>query len=265
MFFTGTALEALDPQHRTEALKKGRLITLKRGTSLADGIDPRAYWALVVKGVLRVESYAHGSTGFGGFLTKGDLITEGPAIMGDYPFGMRAVVECDIFLLPRTEMHIALANCPGFALSVVTDQANRIMRLYRNISRSNAAPTEQAVGRVLFELSTPSEQGHVVDRRITQKDIADALGMSREQVNKVIKMLESRGLVDKGPEGYVVGPSFAVSQVMPVDAVEADLLLQAEAERWRKSREREQSEIERTRQESDSGFGSGLDLDLSLT
>lgn len=243
MFFTGTALEALTPQHRTEALKKGRLITLKRGSSLGDGVDPRAYWALLVKGVLRVESYAHGSTGFGGFLTKGDLITEGPAIMGDYPFGMRAVVECDIFLLPRAEMHMALAECPGFALSVVKDQAQRIMRLYRNISRSNAAPTEQAVGRVLFELSTPSEQGHVVDRRITQKDIADALGMSREQVNKVIKLLESRGLVDRVTEGYVVGPTFAVSQVMSADQQEADILLAAEAERWRASREREEREL----------------------
>lgn len=260
MFFTGTALEALTPQHRTEALKKGRLITLKRGSSLGDGVDPRAYWALVVKGVLRVESYAHGSTGFGGFLTKGDLITEGPAIMGDYPFGMRAVVECDIFLLPRTDMHVALAECPGFALSVVKDQAQRIMRLYRNISRSNAAPTEQAVGRVLFELSTPSEQGHVVDRRITQKDIADALGMSREQVNKVIKLLESRGLVDRVNEGYVVGPNFAVSQVMPADQEEADILLAAEAERWRASREREKREL----RDEAAASSRGAPLDFNL-
>lgn len=249
MFFAGTALEALTHSQREAALKRGRLVTIKSKKLLNDEVPMESYWALLVKGVLRVESYATGEGEHSGFLTKGDMITEGPIVMGDYPLRVRAVLDADLFLLPRPDMLTALAENPAFALGVIQYQAGVVLRLFRSISRVNSVSTEQAVGRILFELSVLSDEGaRVVDRRITQKDIADALGLSREQVNKVLKMLEHQGLVSKNTEGYVVGERFATSQVLPLTPADADKLLAEEAARWKASRKKENEEIAAERQ-----------------
>jgi CRP/FNR family cyclic AMP-dependent transcriptional regulator len=50
--------------------------------------------------------------------------------------------------------------------------------------------------RVLTELSEPDGSERVVRQKLTQKDIADRVGSSREMVNRVMKELTSGGYVE---------------------------------------------------------------------
>jgi transcriptional regulator with XRE-family HTH domain len=137
----------------------------------------------------------------------------------------------------------ALRENTGFALAVIAHKSARNLRLFRTIARLNTATVEQSIGRTLYELGIPGEGGsRVVDKRITQQDIADALGLSREQVNKVLKMLEQKGLVTREPVGYVLGQEFSQSLAFPLSALEAEVRLEKGAEQWRASRKREEAE-----------------------
>jgi CRP/FNR family cyclic AMP-dependent transcriptional regulator len=51
------------------------------------------------------------------------------------------------------------------------------------------------VVRVLMELSEPEGDQRVVRTRLTQQDIADRVGSSREMVNRVMKELTTGGYV----------------------------------------------------------------------
>jgi CRP/FNR family cyclic AMP-dependent transcriptional regulator len=51
------------------------------------------------------------------------------------------------------------------------------------------------VVRVLTELSEPDGERRVVRQRLTQKDIAERVGSSREMVNRIMKELTAGGYV----------------------------------------------------------------------
>lgn len=244
MIFDGTALEPLSAVQRAELFKKGKLLSLRRNELLGGAVSPASHWFLVHKGLLRVETPSADGVAAAGFLKKGDIVSaRSDETFESHPFGLRAMGDCDVFALPAELITDAVRNNGELAVALLNHKTERLTRLHRNIGRMNTASTEQAVGRTLYEMSTRTESGdHVVDRRITQKDIADSLGLSREQVNKVMKLLEARGLLLKGDDGYVVGPEFSRSQIMPVENSAAAQALAAQSQRWTASRRREAAE-----------------------
>jgi CRP/FNR family cyclic AMP-dependent transcriptional regulator len=60
------------------------------------------------------------------------------------------------------------------------------------------------VVRVLMELSEPEGAQRVVRQRLTQQDIADRVGSSREMVNRVMKELTVGGYVVLGDDKQLV-------------------------------------------------------------
>ena len=58
--------------------------------------------------------------------------------------------------------------------------------------------------RLLTELSEPAGDERVVQRRLTQQDIADRVGSSREMVNRVLKELTTGGHVSVRDGRYVI-------------------------------------------------------------
>lgn len=257
MLFKGTALETLTNVQRTELLQRGRLVSLRRQRSLSEFVELSKYWFLLVSGVLRVEAPSSEGVATTGFLKKGDVVASFSLMEGKaYPFELRAMLDSDVFALPAPDMYRAVQDNAAFALSVLAHKVERLGRLHRSIGRMNTASTEQAVGRTLYELSSLQEDGsNMVDKKITQKDIGDALGMSREQVNKVLKLLEQRGLVIRRDNGYEVGAEFSNSQLAPVESSAADRALAEQAARWRESRKKEEAELRASK---------GPNLDLTL-
>jgi CRP-like cAMP-binding protein len=223
---------------RQEFLKKGFLASLKRQELLTDRYPLALNWFLVVKGILRVETLYSGGVGTAGFLVKGELVStssESPPSFDDaHLFGLRAASDADVFVLPAAVVMSALRENAGLAVAVMEHKAERNLKLFRTIARLNNATTEQTVGRALYELGLPGEGGcRIVDKRITQKDIADALGLSREQVNKVLRLMEQRGLVTRQDRKYVLGQDFARTDGPGLSPLEADAVLSADAARWR--------------------------------
>jgi CRP/FNR family cyclic AMP-dependent transcriptional regulator len=58
--------------------------------------------------------------------------------------------------------------------------------------------------QVLTELSDPVGNERVLRRRLTQQDIADRVGSSREMVSRVMKDLAAGGYVSQREGRYVI-------------------------------------------------------------
>lgn len=70
-------------------------------------------------------------------------------------------------------------------------------------------PAEDLVMRVLYQLTRLAPVGPGgYDKRITQSVIASYSGLSREMVNKIMRTMESRGLVRRDEDGIHVTEDF---------------------------------------------------------
>lgn len=217
---------------------------LRRQEALDDAAAQN--WVLVLSGILKVETgFGAAPPACGGFLKKGELSYLGaaPGAPGGIQFGLRAVLNADVYVIDSAVLQdMALSNAT-LASALLADATRRVQRLYANVAQGTTTGTavELSVGRTLYELSTPADDGrNVVDKRISQREIAESLGLSREQINRVLRQMEQRGLVTKGVQGYTLDAAVLPDRNAPASPGELAVLSQA----WRASREREREELD---------------------
>jgi CRP/FNR family cyclic AMP-dependent transcriptional regulator len=88
-----------------------------------------------------------------------------------------------------------LREHPDFALHLAHKLIGMVRRLTEQVKSLALQDVYGRVVRVLMELSEPEGDQRVVRTRLTQQDIADRVGSSREMVNRVMKELTTGGYV----------------------------------------------------------------------
>lgn len=238
MIFAGSPLESLSPEEKSLVRANSRLVMLKRQGTLDPTLTTQT--VLVVSGIVRIEAVQEGGLkGCAGFIKKGEMcyLGEGVAYQGPERFELKAVLDCDLYLMDPQILLRVVSNNPTLAALMLSYNLGRIRQLYAKIgqSTSTGVTPEQVVGQTLRVLSTPADNGKpVVDKRISQREIAESLGLTREQVNRVLKQMEQRGAVTKGAHGYTLDLEDGQRHA-PASPGE----LQALSRLWTASRERE--------------------------
>jgi CRP/FNR family cyclic AMP-dependent transcriptional regulator len=115
-------------------------------------------------------------------------------------------------VVPGAQLREFIASHPDFALHLIRNLIHR-MRLLTDSMKSLAL--EDVYSRVvglLQRLSVPDGEERVVPQRMTQQDIADRVGSSREMVSRIFKELSVGGylrvsagritLLKKPPAGW---------------------------------------------------------------
>lgn len=176
---------------------------------------------LVGSGILRVDVSApcQGGLTHAGFLNRHSIVAE-PTETGQFKATMRvtAVLDASVFAIPISVMHALVHRYPEIGILLIQQQLRENQKLLHHIARLNTASPERAVGRVMYDIAGIGGRGErVVDKRIKQGDLAAATGMSREQVNKVLRVLAGQGLVLKTEEGYMVDESFGPTDYTPLN------------------------------------------------
>ncbi|WP_213958595.1 MULTISPECIES: Crp/Fnr family transcriptional regulator [unclassified Variovorax] len=108
---------------------------------------------------------------------------------------IKAMEPCTCRVVQGSEMRQLLIDYPDFAMHLTRKLIRMVRRLTEQV-RSIA--TEDVYGRMVRVLNELSEQiGHerVLRQKLTQQDIADRVGASREMVNRVMKELTAGGYV----------------------------------------------------------------------
>jgi CRP/FNR family cyclic AMP-dependent transcriptional regulator len=123
----------------------------------------------------------------------GDTLGE-PSLDGGLRSATVMTLEKTTCLIVRVDVVLALiTEQPNLALHIIRN----LIRLVRSSSENvKSLALEDVYGRVvrlLMKSAEPADNGWIVQERLTQQDIADRVGSSREMVSRIFKDLELGG------------------------------------------------------------------------
>ncbi len=105
---------------------------------------------------------------------------------------LEATVCC---VVPAAQLPAFLSQHPEFALHLTQKLTRMVRRLTEQVKSLALQDVYGRMVRLLMELSDPVGAERVVSEKLTQQDIADRVGSSREMVNRVMKELTTGGYV----------------------------------------------------------------------
>jgi len=141
------------------------------------------------------------------------LGTHGP---GEY-FGEMALLDtgprsasvitiepCQLLVVPKEDFREFVENSPAFAFSIIGKLISRVRARTENVKSLALMDVYGRVARLLLELAEERDGVLVIAERLTQQDIANRVGASREMVSRILKDLTTGGYVTQSREGIVL-------------------------------------------------------------
>ncbi len=186
-------LDALVAAGHTRTLGKGELFL-----SQGDRFD---WLGLVIEGSLEVSLSRHdGHRHLISFLQPGDLVglmclIDGQGHVND----LRARHSTTLLLVHGDDVRRLRLQDPALSFAFERQLVFRSRLLYERLAADPSMPLESRLARLLhllIGLYGRAEAGVVkLDMKVSQTDLADWLGVSRQRVNFVIQALERDGLI----------------------------------------------------------------------
>jgi CRP/FNR family cyclic AMP-dependent transcriptional regulator len=186
-FFQGldkSALHALEARAETRNYKKG-VIIFGRG-------DESDYLCVLLDGL--VHAYidgAHGKKIIVNTIGPGELFGE-LAMFSDEPRSANivAVEACEVLIVQRKAVMQAMAEFPAFSKNIIQRLARKVNSLTDDVSSLALLDVYSRIARILQQHTDAGITG-----RLTQQDIADRVGSSREMVSRILKDLRLGGYI----------------------------------------------------------------------
>ena len=135
-------------------------------------------------------------------LGPGDIFGELAMLDGEArSASVEALSECDLLALPAGDVRRLLASTPETTVKLVVALVRRLREANERISRQSFQTVPSRVAGVLSQLiaeEAPLETREGVTIQMTQADLAQLAGTSRESVSRFLATLERAGVVRVG-------------------------------------------------------------------
>ena len=106
-----------------------------------------------------------------------------------------AMENTSLKVLSYQAFHECLQRTPAIGVGVMTALAKRLRDADRKISNLALMDVYGRVASTLLELAITADGKLVVGEKLSQQDIANMVGASREMVNRILKDLSERGYI----------------------------------------------------------------------
>ncbi|HEX5480450.1 MAG TPA: Crp/Fnr family transcriptional regulator [Dehalococcoidia bacterium] len=191
----------LTPEQRTNVLRSARHIHAAAGQTLFVDGEPCSGMYIVMQGLVKLfKTSADGKEQVVRHMSAGDTFNEVPVFDGSpNPVSAAAVEPSNLIVLSRETMLAALREYPAVAEAVVQVFASRLRHLVALVEDLSFRQVTARVARIVLQSVSPHEGvgagvgGRV---RVTQREIAEMAGTSREVVARALKALEDAGAID---------------------------------------------------------------------
>jgi CRP/FNR family transcriptional regulator len=125
------------------------------------------------------------------FINPGEVFAE--VVMfdnGTYPATAEVIEDCTVGLIRNADMEKIISNNPGIALGLLKIMARRLrISQQQLIELALLDTTRRAASMLLFlasEQGRQTEQGILIDISLTNQDLANLIGTSRETANRIL-------------------------------------------------------------------------------
>ncbi|GAB3705356.1 Crp/Fnr family transcriptional regulator [Mariniluteicoccus flavus] len=185
-------------------------ITLNRGAILFHEGDSGDQLYVVVNGKIKLGR--HGTTGRENLLAvlgPGQMFGELSAFdPGPRSTTATAVTKCELRVLEHSELDTWLAGRPEVALGLLGQLAGRLRRSNDVVSDLVFSDVPGRVAKALLDLASRfgerTDAGLVVHHELTQEELAQLVGASRETVNKALADFAARGWIRLEPRSVTI-------------------------------------------------------------
>lgn len=211
---------SLTPADRAAVEARVRVLPVLQGQVLVNAGQTVASVFIVVAGKLRVETSSDDKPGaLTGFLQAEDIYVEsltGPDYVASNT--LRGALASTIHAIPLGVLHSLVMQYPEIGPALVQAAVERSLKLRRQLRRLKVEPVRTQVARAVYDAGHTANDGQrVLDRRITQSDLAQVTGLSREAVNKGMRQLSDASLLRKSDRGLEIDKNFISTNYQPWD------------------------------------------------
>lgn len=99
-------------------------------------------------------------------------------------------------ILYKEDFTKAIMNNPQIALVLLRNLAQRIRQLTGNVKTLALQDVYGRIRKILMDLSSEKDGETVIEEKLTQQDIANRIGSSREMVARILKDLATGGYIE---------------------------------------------------------------------
>ena len=198
-------LETVSGEVRERLLALGSRRTYESNAVLFLQDAPCAGLFVVQRGLVKISKFSpEGREQVLRFVSPGGSFNEVAVLDGGpNPATATAVEHSELLLVPRDAMLGLIADTPGLAETMIQSLAGRLRHLVELVEDLSFRHVSERVARILLQSVAPhSGVGAGVDmtRRVTQREMAEMAGTSREVVARALKAIEAAGAIsiDRG-------------------------------------------------------------------
>lgn len=174
------------------------------GTTLWRTGDVDAHFVIVVDGLVRVYVAAlDGRTLTVRYCRRGDILGAFSLFADRFamPATTQALVDSNLLVLRPDVVRRCAQEDHQVAQALLVEVSDRVSAFVHEISASAFLSVRQRIGRHLLDLASEQQRGADLVARISQQDLADAVGTVREVVVRVLRELREEGIVETGRFG----------------------------------------------------------------
>jgi len=195
----------LDEGALKELIPQGAVRTYPKGSIVIHAGDLSDSLYVILTGRVKVfMSDENGKEFVLSAIGPGDYFGEVALDGGPRSASIMAQEACRLFVIPKVEVKALIERHPDFARNLI----GRLISKVRNLSDSvyNLALMSVYCRLLTFigEQAVPREDGRLATERLTQKEIADRIGASREMVSRLITDLSNCGYISVENKRVVV-------------------------------------------------------------
>jgi CRP-like cAMP-binding protein len=206
-FPDGSFLAGLDQVDRSELVRDGRPMSLPAGATLLFEGDLSDRVVVVLAGTLRVFSTA--ATGREILVTiagPGEILGEMSALDGQpHSASVNTVDPAEVVLVPAEEFRAVLRTNARIATAVALRLTRELRRVVRQRVDLEAYDVPARLAQSLVDLAERlAGSSEEIELPVSQRELAESCGASREAVTKALATFRSRGWVRTGRRSITV-------------------------------------------------------------
>lgn len=217
-FFRELSEEELD-EIRNIAIRR---LVRKRSVVFVEGGDKEAVY-FIRRGL--VKTYKTGENGHEqiiSFLGAGDMFPHtGLFNNRPYPATAEAITQAVLLAIPVRDFERLLVRRPEIAVKVLRVMSAKIEELQMKLQHMTGIDVQDRVVRFLLNLAgrhgRETESGIAVRVPLTNRELASAVGTSRETVNRILNQLRKQNILEADRSGFLIKDSGALLALIRTD------------------------------------------------
>lgn len=160
--------------------------------------EPRC--VLIVSGLVRVFMTApNGRQVTVRYATRGEILGVPTIVGGPAPVSVQILTAAEFLFLNARALRDLGQHEPGVGWLLAREITERLYDTLEGLAAATFGSLRQRVARHLLDLASTSDDGRALSARVSQQELADAVGSVRPAVARVIGELRDEGLVVPSP------------------------------------------------------------------